>query len=107
MATAGSLGYNIEAEVVEKVIEHANELLDSPEIVTARQVNAAEVIDRAWQLGAVLPHPAHTLRIPDTFEPPEVPEDPDEPDDEPVEPYLAQPSHTLPLELPRDTPRTP
>lgn len=101
-----SLGYNIESEVIEQVIKHANQIANSPDILKARHVDLAEVIDRAWELGAILPHPKHALRMPETIEAPELPEeDPDE-DTEEQQPHLSTPDRTLPLELPNHRPHT-
>lgn len=99
-----SLGYNIEAEVAEMVIEHANQMLDSPDVLEARHVDLAKVIERAWEIGAILPHPEHALSVPETIEPPELPA-PDA--DEQEEPHLSRPDRTLPLELPGNSTHTP
>ncbi|MGH3519891.1 MAG: hypothetical protein ACRDQ7_21415 [Haloechinothrix sp.] len=96
-----SLGYNIELDVVQQVIAHANKLAASQRVMAARHIKVAEVIDRAWELGAILEHPAHAMPAqPPIEEPPTqapMPPEPIEVDDS-APSYEHQP--TLPLELP-------
>lgn len=89
-----SLGYNVEADVVRLVIAHANEMIGSDRIMQVRRVDVAQVIDRAWTLGAVLPETPQTVDVPEEFEAPDLGEDdPDRDADE-------RPRHQPTLELP-------
>lgn len=113
-----SLGYDLEQEVVAHVIDQANRLIAGPAVVAATHINVAEVIDRAWELGAILEHPPHALPAAMPADqhpvPPARPTPrpaPREPADEAVtasdEPTLArEPQQTRPMELPNHNPHT-
>ncbi|MGH3449441.1 MAG: hypothetical protein ACRDQW_01695 [Haloechinothrix sp.] len=97
-----SLGYNIEVEVVQQVIAYANQIANSPRVMAARHIKVAEVIDRAWELGAVLEHPPHAMPAQPPVEQPPTPIR--MPQELPAEDHRSglgfEPQHTLPLELP-------
>lgn len=101
-----ALGYSIEKEVVRRAIEHANEYLERPEIREVLTVDVAEVIDRAWDLGAVLPLSEGAPVAPEEFDAPELDDDDDLSTEDSNAPVLAHPQPTLPMELPRDTGNT-
>lgn len=101
-----SIGYDIEAEVVKRVVAQANDLINSPEIVAARHVDVAEVIDRAWEVGVILGRRSHTLTVPDVVEPPPFDDEQEMSTPDEQSSTMTEPQRTLPLELPRDTPHT-
>lgn len=101
-----ALGYSIEKEVVRRAIEHANEYLERADVRDVLTVDLAEVIDRAWQLGAVLPLSEGAPAAPEEFDAPDL-DDGDELSTEDANaPVLTHPQPTLPMELPKKTDNT-